>query len=73
MAEIGLSATSYEPGRFPLMAITPPVGVTIFVTKGLSPETPIMSIFKGACYYLVAYGIIIGLLIAFPIIITFAI
>ncbi|MEL7564196.1 MAG: TRAP transporter large permease [Dehalobacterium sp.] len=51
-------------------AITPPVGVNIFVTKGLTPETPIMSIFKGACFYLVAYAIIVGLLIAFPQIIT---
>ncbi|ATW24067.1 TRAP transporter large permease [Candidatus Formimonas warabiya] len=54
-------------------AITPPVGVTVFVTKGFAPETPIMSIFKGACYYLVAYLIIVVLLTAFPQIVTFVV
>lgn len=47
-------------------AITPPVGVTVFVTKGLAPEVPIMQIFKGACYFLVAYVILVTLMIIFP-------
>jgi tripartite ATP-independent transporter DctM subunit len=53
-------------------AITPPVGVTVFVAKGLAPDIPVMSIFKGALYYLVAYAVIIVLLTAFPQIVTFA-
>ncbi|MCL6639110.1 MAG: TRAP transporter large permease [Firmicutes bacterium] len=51
-------------------AVTPPVGVTVFVTKGLAPEIPVMSIFRGACTYLVSYAVLITLLIAFPRIIT---
>lgn len=53
-------------------AITPPVGVNIFVVKGLVPDVPIASIFKGGLYYLFAYAVIIALLIAFPQIVTFA-
>ncbi|MBU7007724.1 TRAP transporter large permease [Phosphitispora fastidiosa] len=52
-------------------AITPPVGVSVFVVKGLTPEIPIMSIFKGAGYFLAAYAVITVLLIAFPQIVTF--
>lgn len=52
-------------------AITPPVGVCVFVVKGLSERTPIMSIFNGAVKYLVAYAVIIALILAFPQIVTF--
>ncbi len=51
-------------------AITPPVGVTVFVVKGLSPEVPLMSIFKGASVFLVSYAVLLSLLVAFPQIIT---
>ncbi|HBT20386.1 MAG TPA: C4-dicarboxylate ABC transporter permease [Peptococcaceae bacterium] len=52
-------------------AITPPVGVNVFVVKGFAPEVPMGSIFKGAVYYLGAYALLITLLICFPNIITF--
>jgi len=52
-------------------AITPPVGVNVFVVKGLEPEIPIMSIFKGAGYFLLPYAVLAALLIAFPKIVTF--
>lgn len=72
-------ALGYDPVWFAVLlcivtsagAITPPVGVTVFVVKGLSPDTPIMSIFKGACYFLIPYFVIISLLTAFPGIVTF--
>jgi len=54
-------------------AITPPVGVNVFVIKGLSETTPVMSIFKGAVKYLAAYAVLIALLIAFPQLVTFLI
>lgn len=54
-------------------AITPPVGVTVFVVKGLTPETPIMKIFKGAGVFLVPYLLVVSLLTAFPKIVTFLI
>lgn len=54
-------------------AVTPPVGVTVFVVKGLSPDIPVMSIFKGACVFLISYAVLVSLLIAFPGIVTFAV
>ncbi|SHI38429.1 TRAP transporter large permease [Desulfofundulus thermosubterraneus] len=51
-------------------AITPPVGVTVFVVKGLSPEVPLMSIFKRASVFLISYAVLLSLLVAFPQIIT---
>lgn len=54
-------------------AVTPPVGVTVFVTKGLAPDVPVMKIFKGACIYLAGYALLISLLIAFPRIVTFVV
>lgn len=72
-------ALGYDPVWFAVVlcmvttagAITPPVGVSVFVVKGLTPDTPIMSIFKGAGYFLAAYAVITVLLIAFPKIVTF--
>ena len=72
-------ALGYDPIWFAVMlcivtsagAITPPVGVTVFVVKGLVPEVPIMKIFKGAIVFLIPYIILISLLIAFPEIVTF--
>lgn len=74
-----IMALGYDPVWFAVVlcivtsagAITPPVGVTAFVVKGLSPETPIMKIFKGAGVFLVPYVIMVSLLTAFPKIVTF--
>lgn len=52
-------------------AITPPVGVCVFVCKGLSESTPVMSIFNEAVKFLVAYAVLILLMLAFPQIVTF--
>jgi tripartite ATP-independent transporter DctM subunit len=51
-------------------AITPPVGMCVFITKGLRPEVPIQTIMKGAAWFLPAYVIVISLLIAFPQVVT---
>lgn len=49
--------------------ITPPVGMNVFVMKSLvGDEVPITTIFKGVAPFLVADGIRLFLLIAFPII-----
>ncbi|MHB8986977.1 MAG: TRAP transporter large permease, partial [Eubacteriales bacterium] len=74
-------ALGYDPVWFAVVlcivtsagAVTPPVGVTVFVTKGLAPDVPIMKIFKGACVYLVGYALLVSLLIAFPRIVTFVV
>ena len=47
-------------------AITPPVGVNVFVVKGLVPDIPLETIFKGVSYFLVACILSLILLVVFP-------
>lgn len=47
-------------------AITPPIGINVFVVQGLSPSTSIVTIFKGVYFFLLAYVIFIAILIIFP-------
>jgi C4-dicarboxylate transporter DctM subunit len=51
--------------------ITPPVGVNVFVIKGIAPDTPIEIIFKGIFPFLFALIIVTIILVAFPQIATF--
>ena len=51
--------------------ITPPVGVNVFVIKGIAPEVPLETIFKGILPFLAALIIVTIILIAFPQIATF--
>jgi tripartite ATP-independent transporter DctM subunit len=46
--------------------ITPPVGVNVFVLKGIAPEVPLESIFKGIFPFLVALIMVTILLVIFP-------
>ncbi len=46
--------------------ITPPVGVNVYVIKGIAPEIPLETIFKGIFPFLVALLINAGILILFP-------
>jgi len=72
-------ALGYDPIWFAIVlcavtslgAITPPVGVNVFVVQGLTPTTPITTVFKGASFFLVPYIVFIALLILFPQIVTF--
>lgn len=67
-------ALGYDPIWFAVLlcvvtsmgAITPPVGVNVFVVQGLTKDTPITTVFRGASYFLVAYVAFIALLITFP-------
>lgn len=47
-------------------AITPPVGINIYVVKALAPEIPIGTVFKGASYFVLACILCIFVLILFP-------
>ena len=47
-------------------AITPPVGINVYVVKGVVPDVPLETIFRGVGYYLVACIICLILLAAFP-------
>ena len=47
-------------------AITPPVGVNIYVVKALAPETELSTIFKGVSFFLLACIVCIIILVIFP-------
>jgi len=47
-------------------AITPPVGVNVFIAHGLAPEIPIHTIFRGVSNFLIAFALCIALMWAFP-------
>lgn len=72
-------ALGYDPVWFAVIicivtslgAITPPVGINAFIVQGLTPNTPITTVFKGTAYFFVTYAIFIGILILFPSIILF--
>lgn len=46
--------------------LTPPVGVNVYVIHQITPEVPLETVFKGACYFLPAMFICILILILFP-------
>ena len=46
--------------------ITPPVGANVYVVAGVDRDTPVMEIFKGVGWYLVAIVFCIALLMIFP-------
>jgi tripartite ATP-independent transporter DctM subunit len=46
--------------------ISPPVGMNVFVVKGVAPDVPLTSIFRGIFPFLGAMAVCVGLLIAFP-------
>ncbi|GAW92534.1 TRAP transporter large permease [Calderihabitans maritimus] len=47
-------------------AITPPVGINVYVVNGIAPEIPVETVFKGVSIFLVAYIVCVILLILFP-------
>ena len=51
--------------------ITPPVGVNVFVIKGIAPDVPLEKIFKGIFPFLAALIIVTIILMIFPQIATF--
>ena len=52
-------------------AITPPVGINVYVIKGIAPDVPLETIFKGIFPFLWALIIVTIILIFFPGIATF--
>jgi len=51
--------------------ITPPVGINVYVTKGVAKDVPIETIFKGVLPFIVTGFILTIIMIAFPEISTF--
>jgi tripartite ATP-independent transporter DctM subunit len=46
--------------------ISPPVGMTMFIVKGIAPEIPMQTIFKGVLPFVIAVAIMMALLVSFP-------
>ena len=51
--------------------ITPPVGLNVYVIKGIAPDIPLETIFKGIAPFLAALAVAAVILLAFPQIATF--
>jgi len=51
--------------------ITPPVGINVYVIKGIAPEIPLFTIYRGIWPFLGAIFVCVAILIAFPAICTF--
>lgn len=49
-----------------LSAITPPVGMNLFVTKGLDKSIKIRDVYVGVAPFIVAEAVVVAILIAFP-------
>ena len=47
-------------------AITPPVGVCVYVIHGVSPDIPLQTIFRGTILFLIAMLACVVLLVIFP-------
>ncbi len=47
-------------------AVTPPVGVHIFVVGGIQPEIPISKIFRGSNIFMTTYVLLIAIMIIYP-------
>jgi tripartite ATP-independent transporter DctM subunit len=47
-------------------AVTPPVGVNVYIVSALDPELSVAAIFRGVAVFLIPYVVVIGLLFAWP-------
>lgn len=54
-----------------LGVITPPVGMNVFIIKGVAKDIPLETIFKGVWPFVIALAVCLAILIAFPQIATF--
>jgi TRAP-type C4-dicarboxylate transport system permease large subunit len=50
--------------------VTPPVGLNCFVVTGVRPDLPVATVFRGVLPFVIADLLTVGLLIAFPDIVT---
>jgi tripartite ATP-independent transporter DctM subunit len=68
------AALGYDPVWFTVMltiittmgAVTPPVGVNVFIVNGLVPDIAVHTIFRGVAYFLAAYVACLALMWLFP-------
>ncbi|MDD3363471.1 MAG: TRAP transporter large permease [Syntrophomonas sp.] len=76
---IAVNTLGYDPIWFGVIivlvvgmgVITPPVGMNVYILKGIVPEVPLEVIFKGIWPFLTAIIVCLALLMIFPEIVTF--
>jgi tripartite ATP-independent transporter DctM subunit len=69
-----INALGYDPVWFGIIIvmvvelglITPPIGMNVFVIKGIAKDVPLEDIFRGVTPFIIAQIILIGILIVFP-------
>jgi C4-dicarboxylate transporter DctM subunit len=69
-----VSALGYDPVWFGVIVvmvvelglITPPIGMNVFVIKGIARDVPLATIFRGATPFVTAQIVLILILVAFP-------
>jgi C4-dicarboxylate transporter DctM subunit len=49
-----------------LGSLTPPVGINLFTMKGMAPDIPMGTIYRGSIPFNIAAAIVIAIVIAFP-------
>jgi TRAP-type C4-dicarboxylate transport system permease large subunit len=69
-----INALGYDPVWFGIIIvmvvelglITPPIGMNVFVIKGIAKDVPLEDIFRGVTPFIIAQVILIAILIVFP-------
>ena len=69
-----ITALGYDPIWFGVLlvvvlemgAITPPVGINVYVIKGIADDVPLETIFKGILPFVLMMVVCIAILIIFP-------
>lgn len=69
-----INALGYDPIWFGIIIvmvvelglITPPIGMNVFVIKGIARDIPLESIFRGVMPFVIAQIVLIGILVLFP-------
>jgi C4-dicarboxylate transporter, DctM subunit len=69
-----VSALGYDPVWFGIIIvmvvelglITPPIGMNVFVIKGIAKDVPLETIFRGVMPFVAAQLVLIAILVAFP-------
>ena len=51
---------------FEIGLVTPPIGLNVFVLKGVAPDVPLLVIFRGIIPFFIAMLCCVGILILFP-------
>ena len=76
---MAVGVLGYDPRRFGVIivlvvalgVITPPVGMNVFIIKGVAKDISVETIFKGVTPFVIALFVCVAILIIFPQLVTF--